>query len=79
MDAEISWSTYEQGSTVPLNEQPASEAQERLDVWVDGSTVCLIAVGSHGDPLDLGDQEVEALIQRLQDCLRIAKGEAQGT
>lgn len=64
---------------MPLNEQRVSEAQERLDVWVDGSAVCLIAVGSHGDPLDLGEQEVKALIQRLQDCLRMARGEAQGT
>jgi hypothetical protein len=57
MDAEISWSTYEQGSTVPLNEQPASEARERLDVWVDGSTVCLIAVGSHGIRLTWGTKK----------------------
>jgi hypothetical protein len=27
----------------------------------------------------LGEQEVEALIQRLQDCLRMARGEAPGT
>ena len=64
---------------MPLKEQPASGAQERLDVWVDGSAVCLIAVGSHGDPLDLGEQEVEALIQRLQDCLRMARGETPRT
>ncbi|SDE91918.1 hypothetical protein SAMN05444679_1395 [Variovorax sp. CF079] len=64
---------------MPLKEQPASGAQERLDVWVDGAAVCLIAVGSHGDPLDLGEQEVEALIQRLQDCLRMARGETPGT
>ena len=63
---------------MPLNEQRVSAAQERLDVWVDGAAVCLIAVGPHGDPLDLGAQEVEALIQRLQDCLRMTRGEAPG-
>ena len=42
---------------------------ERLDAWYDGSAICLIAVGAQGDPLDLGDDEVRALIARLQQCL----------
>ena len=42
---------------------------ERLDAWYDGSAICLIAVGAHGDPLDLGDDEVRALIAKLQQCL----------
>lgn len=46
-----------------------SERNERLDAWYDGSAVCLIAVGAHGDPLDLGDDEVRALIAKLQRCL----------
>ena len=46
-----------------------SEREERLDAWYDGSAICLIAVGAHGDPLDLGDDEVRALIARLQQCL----------
>ena len=47
--------------------------EDRLDVWYDGSAVCLIAVGSHGDPLDLGEEEVQALIEKLQKCLAEAK------
>lgn len=43
--------------------------EERLDAWYDGSAICLIAVGAQGDPLDLGDDEVRALIARLQQCL----------
>ena len=43
--------------------------QDRLDAWYDGSAICLIAVGSHGDPLDLGEHEVEALIEKLQALL----------
>ncbi|MCC7704070.1 hypothetical protein IGS59_17685 [Janthinobacterium sp. GW460P] len=46
-----------------------SEHKERLDAWYDGSSICLIAVGAHGDPLDLGDDEVRALIAKLQRCL----------
>ena len=46
-----------------------AEREERLDAWYDGSAICLIAVGAHGDPLDLGDDEVRALIARLQQCL----------
>jgi len=42
---------------------------DRLEVWVDGSAICLIAVGSHGDPLDLGEEEVETLIEKLQAAL----------
>ncbi len=50
------------------------EPQDRLDVWYDGSAICLIAVGMYGDPLDLGDEEVEDLIERLQSCLRESRG-----
>jgi hypothetical protein len=34
-------------------------------------------VGAHGDPLDLGDDEVRALIAKLQHCL--AESEAAAT
>jgi hypothetical protein len=44
--------------------------KNRLEAWHNGSASCLIAVGSHGDPLDLGDQEVAELIATLQRCLR---------
>jgi hypothetical protein len=44
--------------------------EDRLDVSYDGSAISLIAVGSHGDPLDLSDEEVEALIAKLQECLK---------
>ena len=46
-----------------------NERKERLDAWYDGSSICLIAVGVQGDPLDLGDDEVRALIAKLQQCL----------
>ena len=51
--------------------------EERLDAWYDGSAICLIAVGPQGDPLDLGDDEVRALIAKLQQCL--AQSEAAAT
>lgn len=47
--------------------------QDRLDVWYDGSAICVIAVGSHGDPLDLSESEVEALIAKLQETLKKAR------
>jgi hypothetical protein len=43
--------------------------QDRLEVWHDGSAICVIAVGSHGDPLDLSDHEVEDFIAKLQTAL----------
>jgi hypothetical protein len=49
--------------------EPARIDQDRLEVWHDGSAICVIAVGSHGDPLDLGEHEVEGLIAKLQDAL----------
>ena len=52
-----------------MNQNNMSERQDRLDAWYDGSAICLIAVGAHGDPLDLGDDEVRALIAKLQQCL----------
>jgi hypothetical protein len=43
--------------------------EDRLDAWLDGSTVCLIAIGAHDEPLDLEEDEVQALIVKLQGCL----------
>ena len=48
---------------------PTNAEQDRLQVWRDGSAICVIAVGSHGDPLDLGEHEVEDLIAKLQAAL----------
>jgi hypothetical protein len=42
---------------------------ERLEAWNDHSAICVIAVGSHGDPLDLGEHEVRAFIRTLESCL----------
>ena len=48
-----------------------STAHDRLEAWVENSgAICVIAVGSHGDPLDLSEHEVEQFIARLQICLR---------
>jgi hypothetical protein len=44
--------------------------EDRLDAWYDGSAICIIAVGTHGDPLDLAEHEVEEFIEKLQNCLR---------
>jgi hypothetical protein len=49
--------------------------EDRLDAWYDGSAICVIAIGSGGDPLDLGDAEVESFIEKLQQCLRESRGE----
>lgn len=54
---------------------PKLFSEDRLDAWYDGSAICLIAVGSHGDPLDLGEEEVRALIVKLQQCLAAAEGQ----
>lgn len=55
------------------NKSESVEKQDRLEAWFDGSAICVIAVGSHGDPLDLGEEEVEAFIKKLQQCLSEAK------
>jgi hypothetical protein len=52
-----------------------AKAEDRLDAWYDGSAICIIAVSSYGDPLDLGEHEVERFIEKLQSCLREARGE----
>lgn len=52
-----------------MRQNNMSEREDRLDAWYDGSAICLIAVGAQGDPLDLGDDEVRALIAKLQQCL----------
>jgi len=53
---------------------PQLPKQDRLEAWYDGSAICIIAVGSHGDPLDLSDDEVEQFIAKLQSCLQESKG-----
>lgn len=52
----------------------SSPREDRLDAWYDGSAICVIAIGPHGDPLDLAEHEVEALIQKLQRCLSESRG-----
>ncbi|WP_158301239.1 hypothetical protein [Janthinobacterium sp. BJB426] len=52
-----------------MSQSNMNEGKERLDAWYDGSAICLIAVGAQGAPLDLGDDEVRALIAKLQQCL----------
>ena len=52
-------------------QEPSRNTQDRLEVWHDGSAICVIAVGSHGDPLDLGEGEVEDLIDKLRAALVI--------
>jgi hypothetical protein len=47
---------------------------ERLDAWVDGSAICVVAVSSHGDPLDLNEHEVEAFIEKLRQWLAKTRG-----
>jgi len=44
--------------------------EDRLDVWFDGSAVCLIAISAQNEPLDLSGDELEAFIAKLQGCLR---------
>jgi hypothetical protein len=53
--------------------------EDRLDAWYDGSAICVIAVGTHGDPLDLGEDEVRAFIEKLQACLKQVEGEDEGS
>ena len=55
--------------------QSAQQHEDRLAASFDGSAICVIAVGSHGDPLGLAEDEVEAFIAKLRNCLRDACGE----
>ena len=55
--------------------QRTQPQDDRPDAWYDGSAICVIAVGSHGDPLDLAEHEVEAFIAKLQRCLHEAGGD----
>ncbi len=50
-----------------------SSNKDRLDIWYDGSAICIIAVSASGDPLDLGDEEAEALLYKLKTCIAQAK------
>jgi hypothetical protein len=52
--------------------------EDRLDAWFDGSAICLIAIGAHNEPLDLSNEEVETLIEKLQTCLQASRAENKG-
>ena len=54
---------------VYLRAEPEKLDRDRLEVWHDGSAICVIAVGPYGDPLDLSEHEVEDLIEKLQAAL----------
>lgn len=51
--------------------------RDRLDVWYDGAAIAVIAVGTHGDPLDLSESDVETLIAKLQAALAQARSRAR--
>ena len=53
----------------------AQDKVHRLEAWVDGSAICVIAVSACGDPLDLGEEEVEDFIDRLRACVVKVRGE----
>ena len=52
---------------------PKIREADRLDAWYDGSAICIIAVGSHGDPLDLSEEEAERYIETIQAALSAAR------
>ena len=52
-----------------MSDIPSNSREDRLDAWYDGSAVCVVAIGSHGDPLDLADHEVSGFIRKLEGCL----------
>jgi len=54
--------------------EPPTPAEDRLELWHDGSATQVIAVSAHGDPLDLGEQEVEHLIRQLESALAQDRG-----
>jgi len=48
--------------------------EDRLDAWFDGSPICVVAAGTHGDPLELSETEARALIAKLHRCLAQSQG-----
>ncbi len=56
-----------------MNENKQLFPEDRLDAWFDGSAICVISVGTHGDPMDLGEEEVRSFIEKLQTCLKQAE------
>lgn len=52
---------------------PNNPNKDRLDIWHDGSAICIIAVAESGDPLDLGEEEAEELPCKLKACIDKAK------
>jgi hypothetical protein len=56
---------------IMMNEVQRDE--DRLDAWVDGPAICVIARAANGDPLDLSEDEVKAFIEKLQACIRIQR------
>jgi hypothetical protein len=49
-----------------------ADRKDKCDAWYDGSAICVIAVGAQGDPLDLGENEAEILIGKIQNCIKQA-------
>ena len=47
-----------------------SNPDETVEVFHDGSATTLRAVSSYGDPLDLGEGEVETVLAQLSECLK---------
>jgi len=53
-------------------------SNDRLDAWCDGSAIRVVAVATDGGPLDLGEEEVGAFIEKLKTCLREAAASQSG-
>lgn len=48
-------------------------AKDRLDVWFDGSAICIIAAAANGGPLDIGEGEAEEFLAKLKACIAQAR------
>ncbi len=44
-----------------------SDVKERLDAWYDDNAICVVAIGSHGDPLDLAEHESKHSLQSFNN------------
>jgi len=45
-----------------------SKLTERMEVWVDGGSVQIIAVTSLGDPIDCNVEQARAFADAIKEC-----------
>jgi hypothetical protein len=58
---------------MPREVSPTNSSTDRADVWADAGSVHIVCITAHGDPVELGVAEAQALCTQMQAAIAEAE------